>query len=67
MTHPRDMTMAQLEALPVVARLFRVDRGFVDARGRSWDVGQAAGEWSKARNEPDGVRLARPKAAQTAR
>ena len=40
--HPRDMTMAELEALPTVKRIFRIERSFVAANGAVWDVGRGA-------------------------
>jgi hypothetical protein len=42
------MTLAELEALPTVSRLFAVEMSFVDRHGRAWDVGRTGTIWAKA-------------------
>ena len=73
MKHPDVMTMAELEALPTVAHIFRPVRSFVAANGTVWDVGGAptfdGPPWVKAFNTDRppaasaSVRLERPKRA----
>ena len=45
--HPRNMTIAELAALPVVVGLESHELSFVAPDGRIWDVGASKGEWSK--------------------
>ena len=63
------MTIWQLEALPEVERLFRVIRAFVDRDGKIWNVGPAAGVWSKCPlvGGAASVRLGRDTASKIAR
>jgi hypothetical protein len=45
--HPRNMTIAELDALPEVERLESHELSFVAPDGRIWDVGGSKGAWAK--------------------
>ena len=68
--HPRDMTLDELEALPVVDRLFRRAFAFVDHEGERWGVGAAGRDWVRAPGEngpASAVRMVSIGRLQTAR
>ena len=57
------MTLDELEALPVVDRLFRRAFAFVDHEGARWGVGVAGRDWVRAPGEdtPATVRRIEPR------
>ncbi len=57
--HPREMTLEELEALPVVDRLFRRAFAFVDHDGARWGVGAAGPDWVRAPGEEPPASTAR--------
>lgn len=53
--HPREMTAAELEAIPVVNRLFQRETGYTSDQGVKWDIGRSGDLWVKALRVPPAV------------